>query len=680
MNFVLTERMIKTLEILKKEKVMTIKQLAEKMDINERYVRYDIDKINDFLSLNKLPKVEKAAKGYIFLPNDFNLDAIYEDKHFTFSKEDRSELMLLFFLINNEKINLNQLSKKMQVSRSTLKNDMKDLEQHLENYDLSIIYKNGFELQGDSNHYLMLLYQTVKKYNYIFIGGTYKFKLFDTVVEETFTDAFNGVNLKKVVDILQRYLASNQLILSDESFEWYFTNIVIVIWACITSWHITFEYNDTAEIKSLDYDLLIKELEQVMQVTFTQEQKKYISYLLNYTNTYTMFEDGMNIRAETITFQLVDRMSAEMGIDFHSDEELFKGLMTHIAQLIKRIQDNIDISEEVSNILTVRDLEVYEILSRVIKEIEFLAHLENEAELTYITVYFLASIRRIRDIFPKNILLVSGFSYGTSMMLKETLINDFHVRIVDTLPAYLLDKFQDWDQIDLVISSTDIDLGPIQKEVLVINPMMTDEDINKIIKHGINRKKILSHYYSINRNLEFLHEKKRDQVLEVIRSEFGYPKAMHKEHNYRFSDLISPDLITIIHKSESWVEVVKMACYSLYSKNYIHAEYTDEIIQSVEQMGYYSVSEDNFALLHGRPSKKINRSGISLVISKEKIRFGDKTVNIIFCLASKDYKEHIPALISLVRMIKCTELITELSTANNAEEAMLSIQKNERKI
>lgn len=151
----------------------------------------------------------------------------------------------------------------------------------------------------------------------------------------------------------------------------------------------------------------------------------------------------------------------------------------------------------------------------------------------------MASIRRIKEVLPKNILVVCGFGYGTSVMLKETLMNDFHIRILDTLPVYLLKKFKDWDQVDLVISTIEIDPSTIGKKVIVVNPILTDEDVRQIIGHGITRKKNLSHYYSINRNLEFLHEKKRNQVLEVIRNEFGYPKTTHEDVDYNFSDLIS---------------------------------------------------------------------------------------------------------------------------------------------
>lgn len=430
MILLLTERMMKLLELLENKKVLTIKQISDITGSSERNVRYDIEKINFLLSSSKTPIIEKGPKGHVFLPSDFDISAIYDEQDYAFSKEDRINIILLFALIDYKNMNLNQLAQKFQVSRSTLKNDMKEVDEILKEYDLELVYQNGYQILGDSDKYLMILYQTLKKYNYIFISKIHKFKRLDSVIEEIFLEAFNGVDLKDVVDILQKYLSANGLILSDDSFEWYFTNIAIIMWICITDSPIHFDYNQQNEMKPALHDYPLTELEQIMGTAFSLEQKNYIAYLLDYTNTYSNAVGEMSIQAETITFQLVDKMSAEMGIDFHSDDEFFSGLISHVSQLIKRIQDHVDISEEVSNILTVRDLEVYEILARVVKEIPFLEKVENETELTYLTVYFLASIRRIKEVLPKNILVVCGFGYGTSVMLKETLMNDFHIRIL----------------------------------------------------------------------------------------------------------------------------------------------------------------------------------------------------------------------------------------------------------
>lgn len=59
----LSGRMLKILEYLDKHQNTSYKEIAEDLKIKERYVRYDIDKINDYLYLYHFPLIEKQSKG-----------------------------------------------------------------------------------------------------------------------------------------------------------------------------------------------------------------------------------------------------------------------------------------------------------------------------------------------------------------------------------------------------------------------------------------------------------------------------------------------------------------------------------------------------------------------------------------------------------------------------------------
>ena len=62
------------------------------------------------------------------------------------------------------------------------------------------------------------------------------------------------------------------------------------------------------------------------------------------------------------------------------------------------------------------------------------------------------------------------------------------------------------------------------------------------------------------------------------------------------------------------------------------------------------------------------------------VQFGDKQVNLIFCLASRDKKEHIPAVISLIRMMSRTSLLEDLKAAGDPQTAMNMIKKHESEV
>ena len=71
---------------------------------------------------------------------------------------------------------------------------------------------------------------------------------------------------------------------------------------------------------------------------------------------------------------------------------------------------------------------------------------------------------------------------------------------------------------------------------------------------------------------------------------------------------------------------------------------------------------------------------MSLVISREPVVFGEKKVNLIFCLASRDKKEHIPAIIRMMRMIQMTEFVSRLSNCTSEAEAIAIIEECEKEV
>ena len=100
----------------------------------------------------------------------------------------------------------------------------------------------------------------------------------------------------------------------------------------------------------------------------------------------------------------------------------------------------------------------------------------------------------------------------------------------------------------------------------------------------------------------------------------------------------------------------------------------------MEVRGFYSVTDQVFALLHGSENAGIQVSCMSLLISEEPVRFGEKEVNLIFCLASRDKKEHIPVVTRLMRMISTTDFIKCLKECRTPSDAMSVIRDCEKEV
>ena len=86
--------------------------------------------------------------------------------------------------------------------------------------------------------------------------------------------------------------------------------------------------------------------------------------------------------------------------------------------------------------------------------------------------------------------------------LKDTLRNEYQVQVIDSIPAYDLEHYQKWEQIDIVISTSKLIL-PVKKTLIVVNAIFDNHDHNKLEAVGIRKKNVLTNYIAIEKDWDF---------------------------------------------------------------------------------------------------------------------------------------------------------------------------------
>ena len=127
----------------------------------------------------------------------------------------------------------------------------------------------------------------------------------------------------------------------------------------------------------------------------------------------------------------------------------------------------------------------------------------------------------------------------------------------------------------------------------------------------------------------------------------------------------------------TWKQAVAQSARLLQDRSFIEESYVQNTIDFIEEQGFYAVSDGAFALLHGKGNEGIHQTSLSLLVNKQPVQFGDKSVKVVFFLASKDSKEHIPAVVTLVRMVKTTPLIHDLEQCRSEEDIYQTILRYE---
>lgn len=117
---------------------VSINILVEKYKITTRAVRYYIDNINYYLKEYSMPEIY-IKNGKLYFGIDDNALISFIDKipirEYLLSQEERKQYILFNFLFKNN-VTISKLERFLNVSRTTIKNDINDLKKYLNNFDL----------------------------------------------------------------------------------------------------------------------------------------------------------------------------------------------------------------------------------------------------------------------------------------------------------------------------------------------------------------------------------------------------------------------------------------------------------------------------------------------------------------------------------------------------------------
>ena len=107
-------------------------------------------------------------------------------------------------------------------------------------------------------------------------------------------------------------------------------------------------------------------------------------------------------------------------------------------------------------------------------------------------------------------------------------------------------------------------------------------------------------------------------------------------------------------QAHDWREAVKIAGEALVVQGVTTSAYTDEMINTVEDLGPYIVVAPGFALAHARPSSSVLKTGISWVSLAHPVPFGNKAndpVRLVVGLAALDHESHLDLMASLAEVL-----------------------------
>lgn len=686
-------------EVINKQK-LNLNEMAKKLNLTERAIRYKIENINYYLSKNKLKEKLILNRGFIeLIGNEENINNTLNtlsEKNYIFSSDERIEytIVKLLFLKN---IKIEDVCEELDISRSTAKKDVKILREIIDNEKLSLTSKPGIGLilEGDEKDIRKMLLKYFSEY--------FDIKNYDTLVfREKIAPISNRVNL-----ILKEYLENNfevdvkfifyflkglekemDKIISDEGYK-------IMIFYMIISLHRILKGNvldnpipnelflkNTAEYSIIKDKIF--EIEKKFNMTFrSNEILQFTEYFLgthSYNFKYSFYENWIEI--ETLVRDLVAEVEKDLNTEIRTDTSLIEGLINHLRPTIYRIKNNIKLENPIYESVITEYPELFYLVEKSLKKLEdFLNRKIYKEEVAFLTVHFkLAIDRNIKKIPKKNILIVCEYGYGTSRLLSQEISNKFDVNIVGIVPFNkVINNEINEEKIDLIISTLDFTMKK-STPIVKVSAVLSEKDVKNLEKLGLKNHKTSLYFSDI---LSIIEKNTKIQNIKNLENDlknyFGDKLIMDLDLKKQRSllKMLPIENIKIIETCENWEMATRMSSQILIDNEYTNIGYTEKVIKTIIDSGPYMIIGKETILPHAGVKKHVNKTGFSFLKLKNAVEFpeGNMIKNII-TLSSIDKEEHIEALLELKKIIDKTNFLDCVESVTTSEDLLdLIIEK-----
>lgn len=645
-------KLIEVFNYVKNNEEITLKEISEKFNISQRNIRYEIEKMNEYLLQNNYEKIE-IEKG-ILKSSIWNkiIELLEVEDTYALSSEERKYSLILKTLLERE-INQKKLAEELDVSLTTIKSHLKEIKAFLESYNIQLIIKpkKGLELIGEEESIRGAL---LKLINIVIKGNS---KYLKEKIKESILEKISDDGIKRFINYCQKLMG---IIISDEAYQIISNYIKISLYMNSIGKKIISIKNEKFLSDTKEYKCIKKAssiLEEYYEIELCEfEYLKMTDYFLGsntYNLNYSYYDNWVEI--EMVVKKMIMDFNNYIEEDILKDKILLEGLLNHIKPTIYRIKNKIELENSVYKEVIESYPNYFNITKSILEKLEYSMDIKfTDDEISFLVIHFKAAIDRNKIRNKKiKVILVCGLGYGTSKLLAQQLKQTYDIEIMDIIPKYLIEKQRGRADYDLVLSTVDIEDNIIDKPIIKLNTILTRDDQKKIEEFGIfkNSKKISlnSLMRIISESCKELDEKQLLLNLKDSFDEFLIDDIFHKKNT--IFDYIKPERILLNEELVDWKDSIKKVGSILLKSNTIKESYIQNSIRAIEEFGTYMILAPGVLFPHARTEGDVNETGFSLMTLKKPIIMPTKEeVSVIIMFSSKNNEEHLETFMQLVEL------------------------------
>lgn len=659
--------------ILSNSKSMEVKKLITTYRISLKTLRTDVNEINDFLleakmsptKLNEKEKLILLEKDIMKIQDRLNHMDTYSYK---MSREERQIYIIAELLMSQDYITMQNLAKKLNVSRNTILNDFETVKDYYLAFNVNVLMKSskGIKIecdQKDRNNLLMQIFHDLE----------------DDYMEKSFFHQLiqrklgMKIPLEMIKEDLREYMEQQHMLVSDRVFSYVSIYLFVILNRKINKKRRTVEKltGDTAS------DNLLNWFADKYEVRINKNDvKDFGRYMKQHDFNISSEQKEINdVELYGIIVYFLQMVGEDIECSLQSDTVLIESLLEHIRTL--KNWEDYDFEMPLSDELPIPK----EILEKTIEKNSIILErylgypLTKEMKESIMIHICAAFVRNLEYLNLLEVLIVCPGSMATGKYLEAQVKNYFDFRVAAVIPSRDVEEFLKSNKIDFVISTVNVRSESVP--CVKVQAQLTMNDINAIqnIAFLLGRKENKSENESryVEQNfldvmktfLEKLDASKRDEFFDEVYSLME--TKIQSTGKSILAQMLDPSKIMIKQEKITWEQGILQAADILEKKGCVGSDYGKKAVENVKEYGDYIIISKGIALAHaGKKEAHVYKDGLSLVMCPEGIEFTEgNIVYLVFCFAVAEEKDYLKLFQEIIALGKTQKKMKDILQQKN---------------
>lgn len=659
--------------ILSNSKSMEVKKLITTYRISLKTLRTDVNEINDFLleakmsptKLNEKEKLILLEKDIMKIQDRLNHMDTYSYK---MSREERQIYIIAELLMSQDYITMQNLAKKLNVSRNTILNDFETVKDYCLAFNVNVLMKSskGIKIecdQKDRNNLLMQIFHDLE----------------DDYMEKSFFHQLiqrklgMKIPLEMIKEDLREYMEQQHMLVSDRVFSYVSIYLFVILNRKINKKRRTVEKltGDTAS------DNLLNWFADKYEVSINKNDvKDFGRYMKQHDFNISSEQKEINdVELYGIIVYFLQMVGEDIECSLQSDTVLIESLLEHIRTL--KNWEDYDFEMPLSDELPIPK----EILEKTIEKNSIILErylgypLTKEMKESIMIHICAAFVRNLEYLNLLEVLIVCPGSMATGKYLEAQVKNYFDFRVAAVIPSRDVEEFLKSNKIDFVISTVNVRSESVP--CVKVQAQLTMNDINAIqnIAFLLGRKENKSENESryVEQNfldvmktfLEKLDASKRDEFFDEVYALME--TKIQSTGKSILAQMLDPSKIMIKQEKITWEQGILQAADILEKKGCVGSDYGKKAVENVKEYGDYIIISKGIALAHaGKKEAHVYKDGLSLVMCPEGIEFTEgNIVYLVFCFAVAEEKDYLKLFKEIIALGKTQKKMKDILQQKN---------------